>query len=88
MKDDMTAGAAGSVLAETLALAVPFRGEGAGRSLAAWAKALAVLAYAPGGVRFGPLTWCAAHPRSRWVEYESCPACLAEETTAKDGQAP
>lgn len=50
---------------------------------ARFATAIAVLAFSVGGVRFGPFTWCAAHPRARWGEYESCPACLAEEITAK-----
>jgi hypothetical protein len=68
--------------------AMLFGGEGAGRSLAAWAKALAVLAYHYGGVRFGPLAWCAAHPRQRWEERDKvCPACLRGEIAAKEAAA-
>lgn len=44
------------------------------------ARALAVLAYQPGGVTFGPLAWCATHPRQRWAPMDGvCPACLAAE---------
>lgn len=64
--------------------AMMFGGPGAGRSLGAWAKALAVLAYQPGGVRLGPLGWCAAHPRQRWADGDKvCAMCLAEEIAAK-----
>lgn len=51
---------------------------------ARFAAALAVLAFNVGGVRFGPLGWCAAHPRQRWADGDKvCMACLAEEIAAK-----
>lgn len=51
---------------------------------ARFAAALAVLAFNHGGVRFGPLGWCAAHPRQRWTDGDKvCPTCLAEEIAAK-----
>jgi hypothetical protein len=65
-----------------------FGGPECARSFADLAQALALLAYQPGGVRFGPLAWCAAHPRERWPDGESiCPACLREET-GEGGAAP
>jgi hypothetical protein len=47
------------------------------------AKGLACAAYQPGGVTFGALSWCAGHPRERWAQGMSCPACLCEEIPAK-----
>ena len=49
------------------------------------AKGLACAAFQPGGVCFGGLSWCAAHPRERWAQGRNCPACLREEITAKAG---
>ncbi len=61
-----------------------YGGKGARESLAAWAKAIALLAFAPGGIRFGSLGFCAAHPAAKWPESEAaCPACLDAEMTAK-----
>jgi hypothetical protein len=41
---------------------------------------LACAAYQPGGVRFGNLGWCAAHPGHRWADEERiCARCVAEE---------
>lgn len=61
--------------------AVMFGGRGCAQAFAAWARALALLAYNTGGVTFGPLRWCAAHPRGPWKETDGriCPACLREE---------
>jgi len=42
---------------------------------------LACAAFAPGGVRFRQLGWCAAHPHSRAGRRDGiCSACLAAET--------
>lgn len=65
--------------------AMLYGGQGAARAFANYAKALAILAHRPGGVRFGSLTWCAAHPRERWPDGERiCPACLREEIAARE----
>lgn len=59
------------------------------RAHASYAAALAVLAFAPGGVRLGPLGWCAAHPGQRWADGDKvCPACLAVEIAAKAENVP
>lgn len=53
------------------------------------ARALALLAYQPGGVMFGPLAWCATHPTQRWGKADGvCPACLSTEArpTAEPGR--
>lgn len=64
--------------------ALLYGSQGGGRAHASYAAALAVLAFNAGGVRFGPLAWCAAHPRQRWADGDKvCPACLAEEIAAK-----
>jgi hypothetical protein len=65
--------------------AVLYGGKGCGKAFARFARALALLAYQPGGVRFGPLSWCAAHPRERWADGPICPACLREERQAVAG---
>jgi hypothetical protein len=54
--------------------AMLFGGPGAGRSLAAWAKALALLSFAPGGVTFRGLHWCRDHAE-----------CLAAKAEARRG---
>jgi hypothetical protein len=60
--------------------AMLYGGKGGGQAFAGFAAAIAVLAFAPGGVRFGALAWCAAHMRERWPDGEkACPACLREE---------
>jgi hypothetical protein len=46
------------------------------------ARGLALLAYQPGGVAFGPLHWCAAHPRHE-VTGQVCAACLAQPAKAE-----
>jgi hypothetical protein len=63
-----------------------YGGKGGREALANYARAIALLSYQPGGVSFAGLCWCAAHPRARWGEYESCPGCLTDEAAAK-GQA-
>lgn len=66
--------------------AVLYGGQGCATGFAAFARALAVLAFQPGGVRFGPLHWCAAHPRERRADGDViCPACLREEIAAGAG---
>ena len=62
-----------------------YGGRGCAAAFANVAKVLALLAYQPGGVRFGPLRWCAAHMQERWMEPDGqvCPACLREETSGK-----
>ena len=63
--------------------AMLYGGKGAGPAFAGFAVALALLAFAPGGVTFGALAWCAAHPRERWAAQDGiCPACLREERAA------
>ena len=59
--------------------------KGCTSAFAAVARALALLSFAPGGVTFGPLRWCAAHLHERWTEADGvlCPRCLAEEIAAK-----
>jgi hypothetical protein len=45
---------------------------------------LACAAYAPGGVKFGRLGWCAAHPAHRWARHDRvCGACLTARATAE-----
>ena len=56
-----------------------YGGRGSGNAHAAYATTIAILAFAPGGVRVAGLCFCAAHPFQRWGEYEVCGACLAEE---------
>lgn len=58
-----------------------YGGSGCAAAFANVAKVLALLAYQPGGVRFGPLRWCAAHMHERWAGPDAavCPACLREE---------
>jgi hypothetical protein len=57
-----------------------YRGAKAGDSAQAFnalARGLACAAYQPGGVRFGQLAWCAAHPQQRWAPADKqCPACV------------
>jgi hypothetical protein len=62
-----------------------FGGQGCAQSFAAWAKALALLAYGYGGVTFGPLRWCALHMHQRWTQADGqvCPSCLREEEEAR-----
>ena len=59
-----------------------YAGTGAAKSHAAYATAVALLAFAPGGVRFGELCFCAAHPAEKWGDFEVCAKCLAEEAAA------
>jgi hypothetical protein len=50
---------------------------------------LACAAYAPGGVRFAHLAWCAAHPANRWAGHEdACTACLAAEAQVPEPGCP
>lgn len=66
----------------------PRRG-GTARATAALITGLACAAFQPGGVRFGPLAWCAAHPGHRWADNELlCGACLAAETAAAGDRDP
>lgn len=60
-----------------------YGGSGCAAAFTNTAKVLALLAYEPGGVRFGPLRWCATHMGNRWAEADGpiCPACLREETS-------
>lgn len=51
-------------------------------TFAAYTRALALLAFAPGGVTAFGLTFCATHPRVR-AGCELCPDCLAEEPAAQ-----
>jgi hypothetical protein len=63
--------------------AMLYGGKGAGGAFAGFATAIALLSFAPGGVTFGGLAWCAAHPRQRWAGGDRiCPACLREEIAA------
>lgn len=62
-----------------------FGGRHCQEAAAALARVLAVLAFQPGGVRFGTLGFCAAHIRQRWPEGDViCPACLGEERAARE----
>ena len=73
-----------SLHALTGADAMLYGGKGAGPACAGFAVALALLAFAPGGVTFGELAWCAAHLRERWAGGDGiCPACLREEREAR-----
>lgn len=56
-----------------------YGGKGAAESHAAYAALLALLSFAPGGVRFAGMSFCAAHPGQKWGQYEVCGECLAEE---------
>lgn len=68
--------------------AMMYGGKGAALSLSNWSKALALLALRPGGVRFGPLGWCAVHAPAgsrRWPGGQQvCPGCLDEEPEGRD----
>ena len=56
-----------------------YGGKACAPHFAGLARALALLSFAPGGVRFGPTGWCAAHPHARWKDDGNrCPDCLAE----------
>jgi hypothetical protein len=50
----------------------------AGEVFNALAAGLAAAAFQPGGVTFGDLFWCAAHPRQHRPDGRVCPDCLAE----------
>jgi hypothetical protein len=73
-----------------------YGGRGCAAGFTVVARALAILAYQPGGVTFGPLRWCAAHMHERWTVADGviCPHCLREEIAAKttprspDGRGP
>jgi hypothetical protein len=57
------------------------------RAFAVYARALAVLAFQPGGVTFGGLHWCAAHLGMPWPAGHGvpCPHCLREEREVSCG---
>lgn len=62
-----------------------YGGPDCGAGFAALARALAVLALQPGGVRFRSLGFCAAHPRERWPDAGiACPGCLREAGIGED----
>jgi len=67
-----------------------YGGKGCVPSFAALSRGLAILACRAGGVRVGPLGWCAAHHPGgtrRWPEGQSiCPACLREERQSAAGK--
>lgn len=52
-------------------------------SFAAVTRAVAVMAFQPGGVRFAGRTWCGVHHPGGVRAEGICPVCLDEEIAAK-----